>query len=196
MTGSTVNVGLPYPLTADFADVQDAFRLASAVDAGLRADQAPLRAFLARPSFIGRQAADGGAFQSGSDGLQITAIDWDNTGGLVLNAFTWQQPRAMAPSWWLFGSTIFVTVAAPVAGDGVQAKLQCSTVDQVTGLTTTSNFYQRNDESNTGGDHLNMFGMAAMYRGSANMSLMLNGTTNKSLRGGSRFWGMYLGPVT
>jgi hypothetical protein len=197
MSGSTVNKGLPYPLTSDFADVQDAFRLATAIDSGLRAEQAPLRAFMARPSFIGRQVAAGSGFTAGVSSLSTTAIDWDNTGGLTLGNFSWRQPLAMPPSWWLVGSTIFVTnTGAPVLGEGIMAELQFSTVDQVTGLTTISTFYQRNDESNTSGDWLNIFGMAPMYRGSVNVSMALNGTTTKAIGAGSRLWGIYLGPVT
>lgn len=196
MTGSTVNEGFPYPLTSDFADVQDVFRLATAVDRELRAQQAPMRAFMGRPSFIGRLTANMSTFLSGTQSMTIQAIDWDNTGGLTVGTTSWRQPFAMAPSWWLFGSTMFTNVAvAPVVGEGVMSELQLTTVDQVTNVSSTTGFYQRNDESNTSGEWINNFAMAAMFRGSATSQLHLNGTTLKGMQAGSRLWGMYLGPV-
>lgn len=197
MSGTTEKQGYPYPLTTDFADVQDAYRLAMAVDTDLRGQQDPFRQFMGRPSFISRQLATGGAYQSGTGTMQTTAIDWDNTGGLVLNNSFWSQPVSQAPSWWLFGMTILViNSGTPVVGDLVMGQLSASSIDQVTGLSTGTSFYQRNDESGAGGEWLNSFGMAAMYRGSVSANLILNGTTSKSIGAGSRFWGMYLGPVT
>jgi len=197
MSGTTANEGYPYPVTSDFADVQDAYRLATAIDTDLRAQQDPFRQFMNRPSFIARQLSTRPAYQSGSDSIQVTAIDWDNTGGLILNNFGWIQPISQDPSWWLFGMTILViNTGTPVVGDLVEGQLGATTVDQVTGLSSTTYFYQRNDESGAGGEWLNSFGMAPIYRGQVGASLVLNGTTSKSIGAGSRFWGMYLGPVT
>lgn len=198
MTGTTINDGFPYPLEADFADVQDAFRLATAIDSDLRAEQAPFRAFLGRPSFIARQTATASGFISGEQSLQAQAIDWDNTGGLVLNSTFWTQPNNQAPSWWLFGCTILVaaTSGTPVVGDMTMGNIEVTTTDQVTTVVSKTDFYQRNDETNTGGEWINMFAMAPMYQGFASCALFLNGSTSKAVGIGSRFWGMYLGPVT
>lgn len=198
MSGNTVNEGYPYPLTSDFADVQDAFRLATAIDADLRSEQAPFRSFLARPSFIVQQAANGSGFTSGSDLLVLSTITWDNTGGAVLNAFSWKQPTGQAPSWWMFGATVLTTAISgtPVVGDMTMGRLQVSTTDQVSGVATSTSVYQRNDETNTGGEWINLFTMAALYRGSVSCALILNGTTQKAIQGGSTLWGLYLGPVT
>jgi hypothetical protein len=197
MTGTTPVEGYPYPLEADFADVQDAFRLATAIDADLRSEQAPFRTFLARPSFIGRQTSTGSGFTTGSASLIMGAVDWDNTGGLIAGSTVWNQPLAQAPSWWMFGATILVSnLAAAVVGDMTMGQIQASSVDQVTGVQSVSNFYQRNDDSNTAGEWINFFAMAAIYQGQADCLLNLNGTTSKAIANGSRFWGMYLGPVT
>jgi hypothetical protein len=198
MSGTTPNEGYPYPLETDFADVQDAFRLATAIDSDLRAGQAPFRAFLGRPSFIGRQTADGSSFLSGSDLVRVGAIDWDNTGGLVVGSGFWTQPNNQQPSWWLFGCTILVSlVSGSVSvGDMTMGNIQVSTTDQVTTVVSSTNYYQRNDETNTGGEWINMFAMAPIYQGGAQCSLILNGTSLKAVGNGSRFWGMYMGPVT
>lgn len=197
MTANTPVEGYPYPLTADFADVQDAFRLATAIDADLRAEQQPFRQFLARPSFIARQVANQGNFISGSQQMQFTAVDWDNTGGAVVGASSWVQPFSQGPSWWLFGATLLVNnAAAGTPGDLVMGQIGVSTVDQVTAVLTTSNFYQRNDESNTGGEWVNLFAMAPIYQGQAYCLLNLNGGSSKSIAAGTRMWGMYMGPVT
>jgi hypothetical protein len=197
MSGSTTIEGLPYPFTSDFADVQDAFRLASAVDAGLRADQEPLRAFMARPSFIARQTVNASTFSSGSQNMTFGAVDWDNTGGAVVGAANWVQPLAMQQSWWLFGATVLVFLSgAPVVGEGIAARLNAVSVDQVTTVAAQTNFYQRNDESNTNGEWINVFAMAPIWHGSAAVQLLLNGTTLKGIQAGTRFWGMQLGPVT
>lgn len=197
MSGTTVNEGYPYPLLPDFADVQDAFRLATAIDKGVRAAQAPFRAFMSPPSFIGRQTSAGGLFQAGTDVMSMQAIDWDNTGGLTIGDSSWRQPLAMPPSWWLFGGTMAtVNSGAGVVGEGVMAAIECTTLDPVTNIATTTDFYQRNDESNTSGEWINVFGMLPLYKGSARLQLMLNGTTSKGIQLGTRFWGVYLGPVT
>lgn len=197
MSGATAVEGYPYPLTSDFADVQDAYRLATAVDADLRAEQAPFRAFMGRPSFIARQTVTGSGFISGTQNLSVGAIDWDNTGGLTVGNTSWQQPFAQQPSWWLFGTTILVNdLAAAVIADLVMGQLQVTSSDQVTGVQSTSNFYQRNDETNTGGEWLNLFAMAPIYQGSVASILVINGTTSKAVGIGSRLWGMYMGPVT
>jgi len=198
MSGSTTNKGYPYPLVTDFADVQDAYRLAAAVDADLRADQAPFRAFEGTPSFVGRQTVNGSGFLSGTDYLKFGAIDWDNTGGVVLGSTGWNQPVSQAPSWWMFGATILSTAISgtPVVGDLVEGRIQISTTDQVSGLSTLSYSTQRNDESNTNGEWLNVFTMAAIYQGRVNAVLELNGSTQKAISAGSTFWGFYLGPVT
>lgn len=198
MSGNTTNKGYPYPLTTDFADVQDAFRLATAIDADLRADQAPFRAFESRPAFIVRQTTNGSGFLSGSAGLKIGAIDWDTTGGAVLNNTAWFQPTGQAPTWWLFGATL-LTVAisgTPVVADLVMGQIVVSTTDQVSGLTTTTRATQRNDESNTGGEWINVFTMAPIFRGNVAAVLQLNGSTQKAISAGSTFWGLSLGPVT
>jgi hypothetical protein len=197
MSGSTTHEGFPYPLTPDFADVQDAFRLATAVDREVREKQEPMRAFMGRPSFIARQTVSGSTFLSGQQTMSVGAIDWDNTNGLTVGSSTWRQPFAMPPSWWMFGGTLLETPSGGVVvGDGIMAQIQVTTVDQVTGVSSTTSFYQRNDESGTNGEWLNIFGMAPIYRGSASLRLLLNGSTLKGTLAGSRFWGMYLGPVT
>jgi hypothetical protein len=198
MSGNTTNKGYPYPLTSDFADVQDAYRLAIAIDSDLRDDQEPFRVFESRPAFIVRQTVNGSGFLSGSSNLKIGAVDWDTTGGAVINNSVWFQPNIQAPSWWLFGATI-LTVAisgTPVVGDLVMGQIVVSTTDQVSGLSTTTEYSQRNDESNTNGEWINVFTMAAMYRGNVAAQLQLNGSTQKSISAGSTFWGLYLGPVT
>lgn len=198
MSGTTAVEGYPYPLTPDFADVQDAFRLASSVDADLRGEQAPFRAFMGRPSFIGRQTATGSGFSVGSQALSMGAIDWDNTGGLTAGSSIWNQPLAQQPSWWMFGMTLFVSIISgtPVVGDMNLGQINVSTSDPVTGLPSSSKFFQRNDETNTAGEWINMFAMAPIYQGSVVATLILNGTTPKAVQSGSRLWGMYLGPVT
>lgn len=197
MSGSTAVEGYPYPLTTDFADVQDAFRLATAIDEDLRAEQAPFRAFMARPSFIARQVANSSTFLSGSQTMAVTAIDWDNTGGSVVGTSSWSQPPGQAPSWWMFGATILVNnAAAGVVADLVMGRLRVTSADQVTGVQSTSDFYQRNDETNTAGEWCNLFAMAPIYQGSVAASLVLNGTSLKGIAAGSRYWGFYLGPVT
>jgi hypothetical protein len=197
MTGTTPIEGYPYPLPAGFADVQDAFRLATEVDADLRANQAPFRAFIGRPSFIGRSTSNGSGFISGSQDVSAQAIDWDNTGGLTINQSKWNQPNNQQPSWWMFGCTILAAIISgtPVVGDLNMGRLNVTTTDQVTGIVTTSPFYQRNDETNTGGEWINLFAMAPIYQGSVTAALVLNGSTQKSVQAGSRFWGFYMGPV-
>lgn len=197
MSGTTTTEGYPYPSTSDFADVQDAFRLATAIDADLRGEQAPFRAFMGRPSFIGRQTSNGSGFISGGANLVTGAIDWDNTGGLAVGSSVWNQPVGQAPSWWLFGCTILVAVISgtPVVGDMNMGQISVTTTDQVSRVSTTSSYYQRNDETNTAGEWINMFAAAPMYRGFAQCILDLNGSTQKAIGTGSRFWGMYLGPV-
>jgi len=196
MSGTTPIEGYPYPLESDFADVQDVFRLATAVDADLRGEQAPFRAFMGRPSFIGRSTANGSGFTGGIEILQMAAVDWDNTGGLPAGSSSWNQPLNQAPSWWLFGCTILVANAvAGVVADMVMGQLAISTTDQVTGVVTETDYFQRNDESNTNGEWLNVFAMAPIYQGNVQCILNLNGTTSKSIQSGSRLWGMYMGPV-
>lgn len=197
MPGTTAVEGYPYPLEPDFADVQDAFRLASAIDTNLRSEQAPFRSFMARPSFIGRQTANGSTFTTGSDTVIMQAIDWDNTNGLTVSTGSWSQPFSQAPSWWLFGSTLLVNnAAAGVPGELVEAEMSVTTADQVTGVQSTTNWFQRNDESNTNGEWLNVFAMSAVYQATVTLSVNVSGTTAKGVASGSRLWGMYLGPVT
>lgn len=198
MSGTTPNQGYPYPLTSDFADVQDAYRLATAIDADVRAEQAPFRAFLGRPSFIARQTVTGGGFVAGSQGMTFGAIEWDNTGGLVAGTSLWTQPNNQEPSWWMFGTTLLVNIVSgtPVVSDLVMARINAYSTDQVTNIVTTKSFYQRNDETNTVGEWINLFAMAPIYHGFADCTLILNGSTQKAVQLGSRFWGMYLGPVT
>lgn len=197
MSGTTATQGYPYPSSQDFADVQDSYRLATAIDADLRAGQAPFRAFIGRPSFIARQSATASGFSAGSQNMLLSTIDWDNTGGLVLNASSWRQPTIQQPSWWMFGATILTTATAgvPVVGDLVMGRINVTTTDQVSGLSTTTRAYQRDDESNTSGQWINVFTMAPIYRGSVSATLILNGSTSKAIAGGSTFWGFYLGPV-
>lgn len=196
MSGTTANEGYPFPSTSDFADVQDPFRLATAIDADLRAEQAPFRAFMGRPSFVARQSANGSGFLSGSTPIALNVIEWDNTGGV--GGSVWIQPRSQGPSWWMFGATILVAVISgtPVVGDLNMGMIGVTTVDQVTGLSSSTFFSQRNDETNTAGEIINVFAMAPMYHGTALCDLILNGSTQKSIGAGSRFWGMYMGPVT
>lgn len=198
MSGATASQGYPYPLTSDFADVQDAFRLATAIDADLRAEQAPFRSFLARPSFVVRQTSNGSGFTSGTQSFKFGAIDWDNTGGAVVNALSWKQPVSQQPSWWMFGSTILTTAISgtPAVGDMTMGRIGVDTTDQVSGVVTSTFTYQRNDETNTGGEWINQFTMAPIYRATVALSLILNGSTQKAISAGSSFWGMYLGPVT
>jgi len=197
MSGNTTTEGYPYPLTSDFADVQDAYRLAMAVDADLRSEQAPFRAFEGTPSFIGRQTATGSGFTAGSQNLVVGAIEWDNTGGLTIGSSLWQQPLAQQPSWWMFGVTVLVNIVSgtPVVGDMCMAQINVSTTDPVTGLSTTAEFSQRNDETNTNGEWINLVTQAAIYQGSVSCTLYLNGSTQKAVQLGSRIWGSYLGPV-
>jgi hypothetical protein len=196
MSGSTATEGYPYPFTTDFGDVQDAYRLAMAVDADVRAEQAPFRAFENRPAFVGRQSSNGSGFLSGTDLMKFGTIDYDTTGGVVLNATSWKQPTSQGPSWWLFGGTMLTfNGATPVVGDLCMGRIQVSTTDQVSNVVTTTNAYQRNDESNTGGEWLNVFTMAPIYRASVSIGIILSGSTTKGLSAGSTFWGCYLGPV-
>jgi hypothetical protein len=196
MTGTTATQGYPYPLTADYADVQDSYRLATSIDADIRAEQAPFRAFEGRPSFIARQTTSGSTFLSGTQTMTIGAIDWDNTGGLVIGAGSWQQPFAQPPTWWMFGCTLLVfTSGGTNLGDMNMGIIKVNTTDQVSNVVTTTSFYQRNDDSTTGGEWINFSAMAAMYQGSASLTLALNGGTLKSFGAGSRFWGLSLGPV-
>lgn len=197
MSGTTANRGYPYPLETDFADVQDAYRLATAVDADVRDEQAPFRAFMGRPSFIGRQVASQSGGISGNSTLQMTAVDWDNTGGVNAGNYSWIQPLNQPPSWWLFGLNILMSnTGAAAVLDLVLAQLSVSTVDQVTGVQSNLNFWQRNDEANVGGEWLVVTGMAAIYHGAVNGGIVINGTTTKAIGAGSRLWGMYLGPVS
>ena len=198
MSGNTANEGFPYPDTSDFADVQDAFRLATAIDEDVRAQRAPFRSFLSRPSFIARQTAGSSGFLSGSTNFLIGAIDWDNTGGLAVGNNTWRQPLAQAPSWWMFGGTLITTAVSgtPVVGDLAMGRIRVSTTDQVSGVVTASNLYERHDETNTGGEWINLFTMAAVYRATAGLALLLNGSTQRGLAAGSTFWGFCMGPVT
>lgn len=198
MSGFTTTEGYPYPAETDAADVQDAYRLAMAIDQDLRSEQAPFRAFVGRPSFIGRCTANQSGFISGTQQMPVGAVEWDNTGGLIGGGSPyWTQPNSQSPSWWLFGATILVVpTGAQVAGEMNMGFIEVATTDQVTQLISYSDFYQRNDDSQTNGEWLNVFCMAPVYQGQANAGLILNGTTTKAIQNGSRFWGMYLGPVT
>lgn len=196
MSGSTDSEGFPYPLTSDFVDVQDAFRLATSVDREIREEQAPFRAFMGRPSFIARATVNGSTFQSGTSFMTFGAIDWDNTGGAVVGQSLWRQGAASPPSWWLFGGTLLeVPSGGVVVGEGIMGQLSITTIDQVTGASSTVRYYQRNDESGSNGEWINIFGMAPIYRGTVSLGLRLNGTTSKGILAGSRLWGMHLGPV-
>jgi hypothetical protein len=197
MSATTPVEGYPYPLTTDFADVQDSFRLAVAIDEDLRAEQAPFRAFIGRPSFIARQTVTGSGFIAGSQNFSVGAIEWDNTGGLTVGQSSWLQPNNQQPSWWLFGAMILVNIVSgtPVVGDMNMGRIAVNSTDQVTSLVSTTSFFQRNDDTNTGGEWINVFGMAPVFQGSAFCQLNLNGSTQKAIQLGSRFWGMYLGPV-
>ena len=196
MSGSTAVQGYPYPLTSDFADVQDAFRLVLSIDEDLRDGQAPFRAFIGRPSFIARQTVTGSGFTSGTQTFTVGAIDWDNTGGLVVGVNSWSQPNNEAPSWWLFGATILVNpTGAAVVGDMNMARISVSTTDPATDIVTTTRHYQRNDDTNTGGEWLNVFTMAPIYQGTVSGALILSGSTQKAILAGSRLWGMRMGPV-
>jgi len=197
MSGTTANRGYPYPLTSDFADVQDSYRLATAIDADLRTEQAPFRAFMARPAFIARQNANGSGFQTGTDGFKFNTIDYDNTGGTTVNGSSWVQPVGQQPSWWMFGATLLTAIISgtPVVGDMNMGRIQVNSTDQVSGVVTSTNAYQRNDETNTNGEWINFFTMAPIYRATVNLALILNGTTQKAIAAGTTFWGMYLGPV-
>lgn len=197
MTGTTPNEGYPYPLESDFADVQDAYRLATAIDSDLRSEQAPFRALLGRPSFIGLQTAT----QSGATNLQqvllVQSVEWDNTGGLVVGSGVWTQPLSQPPSWWMFGATIRVNpTGTPVSGDLNMGGIVVQTADQVTGQLSLKSFYQRNDDSVTGGEWINLFTMAPIYHGAAECLYIADGSTAKGILAGSRFWGICLGPVT
>lgn len=198
MSGSTATEGYPYPLTSDFADVQDAFRLATAIDADMRAEQAPFRAFQSRPSFVGRQTANGSGFTSGTQSFKFGAVDWDNTGGALVAASSWKQPTIQAPSWWLFGGAVLAAIISgtPVVGDMNMARLQIDTTDQVSGVVSSTFAYQREDETNTSGEWMNVWTMAAVYRATVTLGIVLNGSTQKAISAGSTFWGVYLGPVT
>jgi len=197
MTGNTTYEGYPYPLEGDFADVQDAYRLASALDTGLRAEQAPFRQYLARPSFIAMQATTQSGITSGVQYLQFQTVEWDNTGGAPVNATFWTQPPAQGPSWWMFGGTIRVNpTGSQVVGDMNEAEIIVQTSDQVTGTITNKNFYQRNDDTNTNGEWLNVFAVAPIYHGLAQLAYKCDGSTAKGILAGSRFWGLYLGPVS
>jgi hypothetical protein len=197
MSGNTDTQGYPYPLTADFADVQDGFRLATAIDADLRGQRAPFRSFMGRPSFIGRSTSTGSGFLSGTATMSVGAIDWDNTGGLTVGSGVWNQPLSQDPSWWMFGATVLVNIVSgtPVVGDMCMGRINVTTVDPVTSVSTTTSRYQRNDDTNTNGEWINFFTMAPVYQGSAACALILNGSTQKAIQLGSRFWGFYLGPV-
>lgn len=196
MSGSTNNEGFPYPLTSDFVDVQDAYRLAAAVDEEIRSEQQPFRDFLGRPSFIARSTVNGSTFLSGTNFMTFGAVDWDNTGGAVVGQSLWRQPTAQPPSWWLFGATLLeFPSGGATLGDAIMGQLSISTIDQVTGGSSTVRYYQRNDESGTNGEWINVFGMAPIYRGTVSLALKLNGVSQKGIQAGSRLWGMYLGPV-
>ena len=197
MSGTTANEGYPYPLTSDFADVQDVYRLAMAVDADVRAAQAPFRAFFGRPSFVCRQTANGSGYISGDSTFKVGAIDWDNTGGLTLNTSSWHQPTVQGTSWWLFGATILTAIISgtPVVGDMNMGSLEITTTDPVSNLSSTTTAYQRQDETNTSGEWINVFTMAPVYRGTVTPVLTLTGSTQKAISAGSTFWGFYLGPV-
>lgn len=197
MSGTTVTEGYPYPLPSDFADVQDAFRFATAFDADVRAERAPFRAFEGRLSFVGRQTVTGSGFTSGTQNFKFGAIDWDNTGGVVLAASSWKQPVGQQPSWWMFGATILTAIVSgtPVVGDMNMGRIEVDTTDQVSGLTTSTFTYQRNDETNTAGEWINLFTMAPVFQATVSLALILNGSTQKSILAGSTFWGLHLGPV-
>lgn len=198
MSGTTANRGYPYPSESDFADVQDAYRLAMAIDADVRQEQAPFRALMGRPSFIGRQTANGTFFQSGNDGIRMTAVDWDNTGGVNPGDYSWRQPLNQPPSWWMFGLNVLMNNnGTATVLDAVEAYISVQTTDQVTGVSTSTNFWQRNDETNNGGEWLIVTAMAPIYHGFASGNIQINSsTTTKGVGAGSRFWGLYLGPVT
>lgn len=194
MSGTTTYEGYPYPSLTDFADVQDAFRLASAIDSDLRTVESPMRAFLGRPSFIARSTSAGSSITTGSALLQLGATEWDNTGGVASNQ--WVQPNAQGPSWWLFGANLILSnTGTPTIGDMRIGQLVTSTTDQVTGLSTSTTFWQRNDDSNTNGEWIQLFAMAAIYRGNVYAQLQASGVST-AIAAGSRLWGMYLGPVT
>lgn len=195
MSGTTTYEGYPYPALTDFADVQDAFRLATAVDSDIRSVEAPMRSFLGRPSFVARSSSAGSGITSGSVLLQLGTTEWDNTGGVGSNQ--WIQPNAQGPSWWLFGANLILTnTGTPAVGDMRIGQLVTGTTDQVTGLSTSTTFWQRNDDSNTNGEWINLFAMAPIYRGNVYAQLQVTGSATVAIAAGSRLWGMYLGPVT
>lgn len=197
MTGNTTNEGYPYPLVGDFGDVQDVFRLASAIDTDLRAAQAPFRSFLSRPSFIGLQATTQAGAANTSQFLQTQTIEWDNAGMLSAGGTLWTQPLSQPPSWWLLGTTVRVNpTGTPSAGDLNLAEILVQTTDPVTGVATLSTYFQRNDDTVTGGEWMNMFVVVQAYHALAEVIATFDGSVPKGILAGSRFWGMFLGPVT
>jgi hypothetical protein len=196
MSGNTTNEGFPFPLSGDFADVQDAYRLAQAIDSDLRGQQNAYRTFMGRPSFIGMQSATQSGVTQNCQVLQMGTVEWDNTGGLSPGGTLWTQPISQPPSWWMFGATVRVNpTGSQVVGDLNVASILVQTTDQVTGLFSLTQFDQRNDDTNTNGEWINLFAMAPIYRGLAEVQACFWGSTAKGILAGSRFWGMYLGPV-
>lgn len=201
MSGTTSVEGYPYPNTTDFADVQDPYQLAVAVDADLRSKRAAFAGYLGRPSFIYRNSLIGTSFTSGTIvPCTFDVVEWDNTSGAGTQGGTaFSQPFSPAPEWWMFGLNLNLSIVSgtPAVGDLNLGQIQIATTDQVSGVQTTTSYYQRNDDTNTAGERIFLFAFAPIYHGVVTPLLSLNGSATKAAAaGGCRFWGMKLGAVT
>jgi hypothetical protein len=199
MTTNTPNEGFVEPLQTDFADVQGIYDFAAQVDTRLHAYSSTFGAADSPLAFVARSSADTGAIGSSvvQPNFDVTEFDSTNNGGIF---FTWVQPLADPPSWWMFGfHVIGKTVSGtPAVTDHVWGQITVSSADPVSGDYSLVNLTSNNIDTNTGGEHIVVLGMASCYHASVSCYYHTQRTSGatSSCAAGSRFWGLRLGPVS
>lgn len=201
MSGTTPNEGIVYPLVGDYADVQDWYQIAAKADALIRAYDAT---FVAAPrpyGFVQRSSANSTAIGGGSTGITTDVVEFDNSGAAaVAGVFT--QPLVDPPSYWLFGcNVLFVTISGTLtAGDMCEAQVSLSTIDPVSGLSSSLLLRSKTNETNSGGEAVIVTGIAKIWNAVATPQFEYYGSgaggAQKAAGAGSRFWGFRLGTAS
>lgn len=197
MSGTTTNESLIYPLTTDFADVQDLYTLAIGTDAKVRGYDAIFTA-LPRPlAFVYRSSADGFSFTNGDVSIPIDTAEWDTTGGL--NGSGWSQPLYDPPSWWMIGANLIAKVISgtPAVTTHIEVGLSVFNTDPVTGLSTTQTYRCKRSESNSGGEQITMSAVVKLWHAQVNADMVKVGDSSvQAPAAGCRLWGFRLGTAT
>lgn len=196
MSGLTTNEGITFPLTTDFADVQDFFRIAYKADALIRAYDTTFKASARKMAFCAKTTVNGTNFTTGAVNIFTDTVEWDTTrNGISGGSFN--QPTDDVPSWWLFGGNVAVAIISgtPTVGDKVEAQIQVATIDPVSGVQTVTKMRSKRNETNTGGEQIPIIGAAKIYHATVTLAMSYygSGTATIAPSSGCRFWGYRLG---